>query len=97
MWRSIKSVEKKYGVEPTNGLLIEGMRHGFERMCIIHDSIITMHVRHFSIYIHVYYLFYFSLLSATKMHSIHFIFMFADGRWTRRGQQLSQSTKHYAK
>ena len=35
------------------------MRHGLERMCIIHESIITKQVCHFSIYIHVYYLFYF--------------------------------------
>ena len=53
----------KYGVDPIEELLMNGMRYGFERMCIIRDLIITMHVRRFSIYIHVYYLFYFSLFS----------------------------------
>ena len=32
----------KYGTMPTEELLIEGMRFGFERMCIVHDSILSM-------------------------------------------------------
>ena len=42
---------------PKEDLLMEGMRHGFEGMCIIRDSPISMQVCCFSIYIHVYYYF----------------------------------------
>ena len=45
----------KYGTTPTKELLTEGMRFGFEIMCIVHDSILAM-VHCFSIYIDVYYL-----------------------------------------
>ena len=45
--------ETKYGTAPTNELLRDGMKFGFERMCIVHDSIISM-VNFFSDYIDVY-------------------------------------------
>ena len=48
--------ETKYGAAPTDQILKDGMLHGFERMCIVHESIVAL-VRHlFSIYIDVYYL-----------------------------------------
>ena len=48
--------ETKYGTAPTDQILKDGMLHGFERMCIVYDSIVAL-VRHFfSIYIDVYYL-----------------------------------------
>ena len=73
--------ETKYGTVPTNEMLKDGMKFGFERMCIIHESILAM-VRHiFSIYIDVYYLILkFSLFSPMYIHSLQFIFMFVDGR-----------------
>ena len=66
---------------PTNELLKDGMKFGFERMCIVHESIVAM-VRHlFFIYIDVYYLiFQFSLFSPMYIDSLHFIFMLVDGR-----------------
>ena len=73
--------ETKYGTAPTDEILKDGMVHGFERMCIVYESIVAM-VRHlFSIYIDVYYLILqFSLYSPMYIHSLHFIFMFVDGR-----------------
>ena len=73
--------EKKYGTVPTNEMLKYGMKFGFERMCIVHESIVAM-VRHFfSIYIDVYHLILkFSLFSPMCIHSLQFIFMFVDGR-----------------
>ena len=66
---------------PTDEILKDDIRHGFERMCIVQESIFAM-VRHlFSIYIDVYYLiFQFSLFSPTYIHSLKIIFMFVDGR-----------------
>ena len=32
----------KYGIAPIEELLTEGMRFGFERMCIVHDLILAM-------------------------------------------------------
>ena len=77
--------ETKYGTAPTNEILKDGMVHGFERMCIVYESIVVM-VRHlFSIYIYVYYLiFRFSSFSPMYIHSLQFIFMFVDGRRRRR-------------
>ena len=73
--------ETKYGTAPTDEILKDGMIHGFERMCIIYESIVVM-VRHFfSFYIDVYYLILqFSLLSPMYIHSLPFIFMFVYGR-----------------
>ena len=73
--------ETKYGTTPTDEILKDGMLHGFERMCIVYESIVAM-VRHlFSIYIDVYYLILqFSLFSPMYIHSLQFIFMFVDGR-----------------
>jgi len=39
--------ETKYGTAPTDEILKDGMVHGFERMCIVYESIVAM-VRHFS-------------------------------------------------
>ena len=73
--------ETKYGTAPTDEILKDGMVHGFERMCMVYESIVTM-VRHFfSIYIDVYYLILqFSLFSPLYIHLLQFIFMFVDGR-----------------
>ena len=78
--------ETKYGNAPTNELLKDDMKFDFERMCIVHESILAM-VHFFSIYIDVYYLILqFSLLSPMYIHSLHFIFMFVDGTLRRRKQ-----------
>ena len=78
--------ETKYGIAPTNEFLKDDMKFGFERMCIVHESILAM-VHLFSIYIDVYYLILqFSLFSPMYIHSLHFIFMFVDGTWRRRKQ-----------
>ena len=46
--------ETRYGTAPTDEILKDGMVHGFERMCIVYESIVAL-VRHlFSIYIDVY-------------------------------------------
>ena len=73
--------ETNYGTTPKNEMLKDGMKFGFERMCMVQESIVAM-VRHFcSIYIDVYYLILkFSLFSPMYIHSLHFIFMFVDGR-----------------
>ena len=73
--------ETKYGTAPTDQILKDGMLHGFERMCIVYESIVAL-VRHFfSIYIDVYYLILqFSLFSSMYILSLQFIFMFVDGR-----------------
>ena len=48
--------ETKYGTTPTDEILKDGMKFGFERMCIVHESSFAI-VRHlFFIYIDVYYL-----------------------------------------
>ena len=39
--------ETKYGTEPTEELLKQGMRFDFEHMCMIHDSLLALEVRHF--------------------------------------------------
>ena len=39
--------ETKYGTAPTDEILKDGMVHGFERMCIVYESIVAM-VRYFS-------------------------------------------------
>ena len=86
--------ETKYGTAPTDEILKDGMLHGFERMCIVYESIAAM-VRHFfSIYIDVYYLILqFSLFSPMYIHPLQLIFMFVDGRWRRR-KKSTPSTKH---
>ena len=73
--------ETKYGTVPTYEILKDDIQHGFERMCIVHESIVAM-VRHlFSIYIDVYYLILqFSLFSPMYIHSLQFNFMFVYGR-----------------
>ena len=73
--------ETKYGTVPTDEILKDGILHGFEIMCIVHESIFAV-VRHFfSIYIDVYYLILqFSLFSPMYLHSLKFIFMFVDGK-----------------
>ena len=38
--------ETKYGIAPTDEILKDGMVHGFERMCIVYESIVAM-VCHF--------------------------------------------------
>ena len=85
--------ETKYGTTPTNEMLKYGMKFGFQRMCIVHESIIAM-VRHFfSIYIDVYYLILqFSLFSPMYIKSLQFIFMFVDRRWRRRKQSTPYKT-----
>ena len=71
--------EKKYGTTSTDELFKDGMKFGFERMCIVHESILVV-VRFFSIYIDVYYvILQFSLVSLMYIQSLHFIFMFVDG------------------
>ena len=73
--------ETKYGTAPTDEILKDCMVHGFERMCIVYESIVAMVRRLFSIYIDAYYLiFQFSLFSQIYIHSLQFIFMFVDGR-----------------
>ena len=73
--------ETKYGTAPTNEMLKYGMKFGFERMCIVHESIVAMVRPFFFIYIDVYYLILqFSLFSPMYIHSLQFIFMFVDGR-----------------
>ena len=73
--------ETKYGTVPTDEILKDGILHGFERMCIVHESIVAMVHHFFSIYIDVYYLILqFSLFSPMYLHSFQFIFMFVDGR-----------------
>ena len=73
--------EEKYKTVPTYEILKDGMVHGFERICIVYESIVAM-VRHlFSVYIDVYYLILqFSLFSPMYMYSLQYIFMFVDGR-----------------
>jgi hypothetical protein len=34
--------ETKYGVQPTKDILREGMKHDFERMCIVYERLISM-------------------------------------------------------
>ena len=46
--------ETNYGIAPTNEILKDGMVHGFERMCIVYESIFAMAHHLFSIYIDVY-------------------------------------------
>ena len=75
--------ETKYGTAPTDEVLKDGMVHGFERMCIVYESIFALVHHFFSIYIDVYYLiFQFSLFSPMYIHLLQFIFifMFVDGR-----------------
>ena len=48
--------ETKYGTTPIDEILKDGMLHGFERMCIVYESIVAMVCHFFSIYIDVYYL-----------------------------------------
>ena len=73
--------ETKYGTTPTDEILKDDMLHGFERMCIVHESIVAMVHHFFSIYIDVYYLILqFSLFSPMYIHSLQFIFMFVYGR-----------------
>ena len=69
-----------YGTAPRDEILKDVILHGFETMCIVHESIVAM-IRHFfSIYIDVYYLILqFSLLLPVYIHSLNFIFMFVDG------------------
>jgi len=55
--------ETKYGTDPREELLKQCMIIDFEHMCMIHESIISLQVRQFSIYIHVYYLFQLPLFS----------------------------------
>ena len=72
--------ETKYGTVPTNEILKYGMKFGFERMCIAHESIVVMVCHFFFIYNDVYYLILqFSLFSLMYIHSLQFIFMFVDG------------------
>ena len=48
--------ETKYGTVPTDEILKDGILHGFEIMCIVHESIVAMVYHLFSIYVNVYYL-----------------------------------------
>ena len=63
--------ETNYGIVSTDEILKDGILHGFERMCIVHESIVAM-VRHlFSIYIDVCYLiFQSSLFLPMYIHSL---------------------------
>ena len=73
--------ETKYDTAPIDQILKDGMLHGFERMCIVYESIVALVSHLFLIYIDVYYLILkFSLISQTYIHSLQFIFMFLDGR-----------------
>lgn len=54
--------ETKYGTTPTKDLLQQGMRLGFETISTFYKSLFAM-VHCYSIYVDVYYLFHFSLLS----------------------------------
>ena len=80
--------ETKYGTPPTNDVLKDDMVHGFERMCIVYESIVAMVCHFFSIYIDVIYylILQFSLFSPMYIHSLQFIFMFVDGRGRKRKQ-----------
>ena len=63
--------ETKYGTVPTDQILKDGMLHGFERMCIVYESIVALVHHLFSIYIDVYYLILqFSLFSPMYIHSL---------------------------
>ena len=48
--------ETKYGTALKDQILKDGMLHGFERMCIVYESIVALVNHFFSIYIDVYYL-----------------------------------------
>ena len=73
--------ETKYGTVPTDEILKDGTVHGFERMCIVYESIVALVHHFFSIYIDVYYLILqFSLFSRMYIHLLQFNFMFVDGR-----------------
>ena len=41
--------EKKYGTAPTDEILKDCMVHGFERMCVVYESIVAM-VCHFPLH-----------------------------------------------
>ena len=42
--------ETKYGTVPTDEILTDCILHGFERMCIVHESVFSMVHHFFSIY-----------------------------------------------
>ena len=77
---------------PTDEILKDGILHGFERMCIVHESILSM-VHFFFIYIDVYYLILqFSLFSPMYIHSLQFIFMFVfEGEEEENNQHREQN------
>ena len=43
--------ETKYGTARTDKILKDGMLHGFERMCIVYETIVALVCHLFSIYI----------------------------------------------
>ena len=84
--------ETKYGTAPTDQIFKYGMLHGFKRMCIAYESIVTM-VRHFfSIYIDIYYLILqFSLFSPIYILSLQFIFNVC--RWKLKKNKTIKTVK----
>ena len=54
--------ETKYGTMPTKKLLAQGTQYDFERMCMVHESLLAM-VHCFLIYLDVYYFFQFLLFA----------------------------------
>ena len=63
--------ETKYGTMPTEDLLQQGMRLGFEIISIVHVSLLSM-VQCYSIYIDIYYLPHippYSLIRCSKLGS----------------------------
>ena len=83
-----------YGTAPTKELLKDGMKFCFERMCIVHESILTMVHHFFSIYIDVYYLILkFSLFSPMYIHSIQFILcLYMEGEEEENNQHHEQNS-----
>lgn len=75
--------ETKYGTTPVEEMMQQGMTLGFETICMVYESLLSM-VHCYSIHVDVYYLFQFSLFSPIYIHSLHFIFMFANGTRSRR-------------
>ena len=81
-----------YGTVPTDKILKDGILHGFERMCIVYESIVAMVCHFFSIYIDVYYLILqFSLFSPIYIHSLEFIFYVC--RWKVKKKKTINTMK----
>ena len=71
LWHAIWNLfQTKYGVEPTNDILRDGMRNGFERMGIVYESLVDM--ERFLIYTPYIYIYIY-------IFSLHFVYVLIDG------------------